>query len=91
MLAFHTQTLFMKISSIWLYASSLYPKASFPAGTLRELREGGDKHRESERKMRCRDKERNKRGRTRDSRRGKEKREGGHMLHIPHQPMTDVF
>lgn len=48
MLAFHTQTLFMKISSIWLYASSLYPKASFPAGSLREVREGGKKHIERE-------------------------------------------
>lgn len=25
-----------------MYASSLYPKASFPAGSLREQREGGE-------------------------------------------------
>lgn len=39
----HIHTPSMKISSIWLHASSLYPKASFPAGSLREQRGGREK------------------------------------------------
>lgn len=43
----HTHTPYMKIFSIWLYASSLFPKASFPAGSLREQKKEGERNKGS--------------------------------------------
>lgn len=43
----HTHTPYMKIFSIWLCASSLFPKASFPAGSLREQKKEGERNKGS--------------------------------------------
>ena len=59
-LSFHTHKHMpsMKISSIWLCACSLYPKASFPPGSLREpVLESGEKQKnrywESKERRKC--------------------------------------
>lgn len=52
-----THTPSVKIPSIWLYASSLFPKASFPAGSLREQRKGEGKQGLKERRDKWKEKE----------------------------------
>ncbi|XP_045889048.1 uncharacterized protein LOC123959168 [Micropterus dolomieu] len=88
----------MKISSIWLYASSLFPKASFPAGSLREQREGGEKQKsrketgKAKRKGRAEREREGERTRYRSKKRKRRGDEGGgHVPHIPPWPVADVL